>query len=226
MKRIIIFSFFALLISPSFGQNTKNVSDFTGLSVSGNLIVKIVPTTGNTKVEYTIIKGDEEDFVIKVEDKSLKLKVNNMFGRSKTKVEATVYYNKLNSISASAGSNLSNETPLITEYLSLSASSGSNARLAVNSNSTNISASSGTSVSLSGKAGSGSMSASSGASVNAKELVFSELSVSSSSGASISTHVTESMTASASSGGSVSYKGDPKNITKNKSSSGGSVSKM
>jgi Putative auto-transporter adhesin, head GIN domain len=226
MKKSVLSFVAVLFLLPLFCQTTEKVSEFTGFSVSGNIVAKLVPTAGDAKVVYTIIKGDAEDFDILVVDKSLRLKINNNWGRSKTKVEATVYYNKLNKISTSAGSALSNDGELKTQYLSLSASSGSDLNLAINTSEVNVSASSGTSVSLSGKGGLGNMSASSGSSISAKNLVISELTASSSSGASISTHVTDSITASASSGGSVSYKGEPKKVNKSKSSSGGSISKI
>ena len=226
IKRCLTFFLLAVLVLPTFSQNTQKVGDFIGLSVSGNLIVTLIPTNGDLKVIYDVIKGDEEDFEIQVVDKTLRLKIKNTYGRSRTKVEAKVYYKAINTISVSAGSSLSNEQILKTEYLTLSASSGSNTRLSVSSNAMTVSASSGTSVQLSGNGGSGTMSASSGASINAKELIFDDLTVSSSSGASISAHVKDAITASASSGGSISYKGDPKSVTKSKSSSGGSVSKI
>lgn len=207
-------------------QTTEKVEQFKGLSVSGNIDVNMIPTSGEGKVEYEIIKGDEEDFKIEVKDNTLRLKVGNLWGKSRTKVKATVYYKDINSISASAGSSLRNSSSLNTDFLSLSSSSGADVDLMMNCNSTSISASSGTSVSLRGKGGSGSISASSGASVSARDFIFTEASVTSSSGASITMHVTNSLTASASSGGSVSYKGEPKSVTKNKSISGGSVSKM
>jgi len=227
MKKVsflVVFSFiFPLFL---FSQNTQKVEQFKGLSISGNIHVTIVPTTGEGKVEYEIIKGDKEDFKIEVKEHTLRLKAGSMWGKSRTKVKATVYYKDMNSISASAGSSLRNSSLLHTDFFSLSASSGANVDLMLNCNSTSISASSGTSISLTGKGGSGSIAASSGASVSARDLIFSEASVTSSSGASISTHVTNSLTANASSGGSISYKGEPKSVTKNRSMSGGSVSKL
>jgi hypothetical protein len=221
---LVGFSFIFSLVL--FSQSTQKAEQFTSLSISGNINVTILPTTGEAKVEYEIIKGDKEDFKIEVKENTLRLKAGSMWGKSRTKVKATVYYNEMNSISASAGSSLKNSSLLNTDFFSLSASSGANVDLILNCNSTDISASSGTSISLTGKGGVGSITASSGASVNARDLILSEASVTSSSGASISIHVTNSLTANASSGGSISYKGEPKSVTKNRSVSGGSVSKM
>ena len=227
MKKYIISAIALFVISIHlFSQTTEKVAPFKGLSVSGNIEVNIVPSADEGKVEYEILKGDKEDFKIEVKENTLRLKAGKMYGMSKTKVKATVYYNQLQSLSVSAGATLSNNSTLSAESFSLSASSGGSVKIMLSANTINVSASSGASVSLNGKGDLGTFSASSGASVKGQDFVLSEATASSSSGAGITLHVTDQLTASSSSGGTIKYKGAPKKVTKNKSVSGGSVKEL
>jgi hypothetical protein len=225
MKKIIFATTLLITSICLSAQKNKDLKPFTGIAVAGNIKVELVPTQGQTKIEYTVIKGDENNFKIENENTVLKLSVeNNWLGMSDTKIEAKVYYNTLNKVKTGAGASLKGASKLNAETMEISASSGSRLEVIIDSKNTNISSSSGSSIYISGTSAEGNISVSSGASAKCPNLIFDDVNASASSGASAEINVKNSLTAKASSGGSVSYDGNPQTVNKNRSS-GGSISK-
>jgi hypothetical protein len=225
MKKILFTLVIVAYTIIAMGQKSQTLEKFTGISTSGDIKVMLINTSGKPRIEYTVVKGEEENFSIAVQNETLKLTTKNSNWITNTKIEAKVYYNSLNKVSTSAGSSVQAESKISSPSMSLSASSGSALKLDVASQNTSISASSGATIKLMGTAGNGSVSVSSGGSINSNELTFSTINATASSGGYASFSVTDELVANTSSGGSISYTGEPKKVTKNKSTSGGSINK-
>jgi hypothetical protein len=206
---------------------TIDVDPFTSIKTSGNVTVELIKGTA-PKAEFTIIKGREEDLIIKVEGDVLTVKIKSQdswYNTSNTKALVKVYYQNLNDITSAAGSSVQAKTPIKSENLKVDGSSGASISLIVDTEKIKIEASSGCSISINGKSDTASYDASSGSSISCRSLIANNVDVSASSGASASVFANEKIKADASSGASINYGGSPKekNIDSGKYS-GGSVS--
>lgn len=214
-----------LTVSMSFGQNTRSVSNFDSFHASGNVSVTLIKSN-ETKVEFEMIRGNEESLQIKEEGSKLRIRIknnNSIFGRSNAKAEVKVYYKELSEIKSSAGSNVSSQGTVVSNNMDISASSGSTLSLDLSANEIGIKSSSGASMNLEGEASKVVVSTSSGATISASELISKEAYIDASSGATTSIHASEEIVAHVSSGGNVRYSGNPSKKKIDKSISGGSV---
>ena len=228
MKTLKIFAalFFLGLTTSVFSQKTevRNVTGFSGVDVSEGIKVEL--TLGDK--EFVEVTADEEyiDKVITVvngDELDIYLKGNNWKG-SKRNILVKVTATKINSIEASSGSSVVSQNLIDSDDLEMSASSGSNIKIAFKAPKASCDVSSGASAKLKGVAKYFDTDASSGAGINAFEVKAVIVKADVSSGAHINVHAEEEINAEASSGGSVKYTGNPKTVDVDKSS-GGSVRK-
>ena len=210
-------SFCLLLIV--FAINTgiaqsKSLPAFSSISTSGSVKVELIKGD-ESKADYTILKGKEEDLLIEVKNNHLtvkiKSKISGMWNRSQTKANITVYYQTLNSIDCSAGSSLTANNEINSRSIGIDASSGASCKVKVNSEDLSVNTSSGSTVTLNGISKTATYDSSSGARIDAGYLISDNADADVSSGASISLHATKSLKADASSGGSIKYRGNPEN---------------
>lgn len=210
ISRILIFVLGMMLYGQNFGQS-KSLPSFNAISTGGSVQVELIKSSVS-KVDYTIVKGDEDDLYIEVKGNELivKIKPNRGFwNSSNTKAKVTVYYQSLNSIDCAAGSSIKSESEIVAENMDIESSSGASCSVALKCTDLNVDSSSGSRVTVNGIASSVNYDASSGASINAASLLASEAIADVSSGASISLYASKKLNADASSGGSIKYKGDP-----------------
>ena len=214
MKFFLSFFFVGFLTIVSFGQS-KSLSAFTSISTSGSVSVELIKGA-SPKAEYTILKGNEEDLIIEVNNGELFVKIkskNKSWTGSGTKASVKVYYQTVNKIECSAGSSIAAYSEIDAASMEIGASSGANCQVKVKAKDLDVDASSGSKISISGTSKSAKYEASSGSKIDASANESETVNADVSSGANVTAYATKSITADASSGGSIKYKGNPE--TKN-----------
>lgn len=223
MKPLTLIALNLLLCLTLTAQKTKNLEGFSKLKTSGSISVELVATTGSPKIEYEMIKGDEDDFIITNSADKLELSIRNssgMWGGNRTQVKCKVYFTKLQTIKTSAGSSVSSSSPITNSVVKLDADSGSSLSCPVTADEIYVDGSSGSTIEIKGTAKKAIVEGSSGTSILAKELITSDSAVRGSSGSSIFVHATEAINADASSGATIKYGGKPKSVVVDRSSAG------
>jgi len=209
---------------------TRNLDEFTGLSVSGSISVELVASTEH-KAEIELLKGDIDKLITEVKGSTLKIKFKNKdgwnWGGNQNKAKIVLHYVDLDMIDASAGSKVSSKEKVSAKEMEMDVSSGASVKLELETQKLDADVSSGASVKIMGTADDQSIDISSGASYHASDLASKNCDVDASSGASAKVWASQSLKADASSGASIKYKGDPEktNLDPGKYS-GGSIRKM
>ena len=194
------------------GQS-RDVQDFHSVHVSTSITAKLVKSN-DTRVEYTMKKGDAKNLITEVKNGRLYVKTKSNkwgWGGNNTSANVTIYYTDLDEIKASAGCSVSSDNVISADEMEIDVSSGSSVRLEVEADEVEVDISSGSSLKLKGSAKRGDFEASSGSTLNAYKFVTQKANVEASSGSSVSIHVDDTLDASASSGASISYTGNVKN---------------
>lgn len=210
MYKSIIIVMTLLVSVAAVKAQSKNLSDFSRLSSSGNVSVTL--KKGTPKAEYRIIKGDEDGLTIEVRGSELVVKTDSgykFWKNNQTKAEVTVYYNRLEGVDCSAGSRVEGEEVIASARFEVEASSGAACSLKIETEDLTADVSSGADLTLAGKCDSGVFDASSGGSIEAYGLATRISNADVSSGARITINVSKELKADASSGGSIRYKGNP-----------------
>ncbi len=214
--------FFALLTTLFVdAQNTRVVQKFTKIDVSTSVSVKIVKAD-YYKLEYKMVKGGEEGFVVKQAGENLKLttKSSGMWSGNNISVNVTLYTPTLKSIEVSSGGSVVSQDKFNADEMFVAASSGASIDLALNVNKLNVEVSSGGSIVTTGTSKKTKVDASSGGSFKAYDLCSDIVEAEASSGGTIKVQCNITLTADASSGGSINYKGEPSNKNVNAGFSG------
>ena len=238
MKNLILkpgLAIAAAIALTSCGIDGKNV---TG---SGHVISQSRDLKGFTKVaaerglDVVIEQGDTYSVTVDADDNlqahikttvvgdELKITSDyNSYSNVKSK-KVTVKMPKIKAIDAESGASLTSAGTLLSDDITIEASSGSEVNLNIESDKIVAQASSGSQLTLKGKALSFDTSSSSGSNIEAGNLIANDVTAQASSGSSTEVHAAVSIDAKASSGSSIEYRGAPKKVDKNESS-GGSVS--
>lgn len=200
----------------------RNLSGFTGISVQRALEVEVEQSD---KFEVVVeaddnllshITTDVRDGILVIETD-----INNFDNVNKKKIR--VKMPTINSLESSSAASIKSKNTLITENLSLDASSASRIEVSVEAENLTLESSSGSNIDIHGKAIKLNAEASSGSQIEANDLLVNDIIASSSSGSSTSVHPILSLNAEASSGSSIHYFSVPKKLVKS-TSSGGDVS--
>lgn len=202
----------------------RNVNeDFTQVRGSAGLDVYL--TQGNEN--KIVVEADEnlQQYIeTDVENGKLHVTTSENIGRSKAK-KVYVTFKKLNTVEASSGADVTGNSVIKSENLSLKSSSGADLKVEIFAKNLTAKTSSGADLVVSGKASSLNADASSGSELNAKELLVISCNAEASSGAEVTVNVKDNLETNVSSGGDVNYYGNPVSVNSNKSHSG-SVHKM
>ena len=234
---------FILAIAGAFLLSACHFNINTGEDGNGNVVTEertvssdFTEVHGSAGLDIYITHGDENKIVVEadenllqyietnIEDGKLHVTTSENIGHSEAK-KVYVTYKQLNSIEASSGADVTGNSVIKSERLSLKSSSGSDLKVEVFSKEITAKASSGSDLNISGKASSLTADASSGSEIDAKELLVVNCNAEASSGAEVSVKVKGNLETQVSSGGNVNYYGDPVSVNSNKSHSG-SVKKM
>ncbi len=225
----------------------RNVGKFTGIKASSG--VKVNFTQGSNQSVIVDADADLQQYVVtEVKNGILHIGIDNSNNRRLNfkKLLVTVEAPRLSTLAVTSGAsfitlNTVREDSFEAEVTSganlaadisarksgtLKLTSGSSARLGIDTENFTFSGTSGSSATVTGKADTASYDLTSAASCNAQNLVANTVSVSASSGSSLKVHARGSVRGTASSGASVRYKGEPKSVSDIKTSSGGSLRAM
>ena len=201
-------------------QQRKISSDFDAIDVSQGIDVYI--TIGN-KVSLSL-EADENlhDIILtEVEDGVLHIYADkNIWSAKRRKVYVTA--ESINEIKASSGADVRSENTIKSEDFKISATSGSDVRLALNVGNLTCKTTSGADARLKGEAESFTAKSTSGSAIKAKELETKMCNAKVTSGADIYVNVTDNLIAEATSGGDIRYTGNPR-VERNDASSSGSI---
>jgi hypothetical protein len=203
-------------------KDTRQVESFDGVKASAGINV-------------FLFQGNEEKVVVEADDNLLDCIKTEVKGSTlhcyidcnvhfSSKMNVYVNYKMLNKIDASSGSDVSGETVIKTESLSIGVSSGADVKVDVDAQNVYCEVSSGSDATIVGKASYFRGNASSGADIKAGDLKVATCDATASSAGEIKISVSESIEANASSGGDITYYGHPEKERINESS-GGDVSR-
>jgi hypothetical protein len=204
-------------------EEREITADF--LEVRGSAGLEVYLTQGNEN--KIVVEADEnlQQYIeTDVEDGKLKITTSRNIGRSTAK-KVYVTFKQLNAVEASSGAEVTGNSIIKSQDLSLKCSSGADLDVEVFAQNLTAKASSGAEMEVSGKATYLTADASSGSELNAKELLVLQCSAEASSGAEITVNVKEKLETNVGSGGDINYYGNPLSVNSNKSHSG-SVHKM
>lgn len=234
------------LVTENISENgvtqVRNVGSFSGIKASNGIKVNFTQANNQSVVVET--DTDLQKYVVtEVKNGILVLRTDNTDGKKLTfkKLLVTIQAPKLSSVSLtsgaqlntlntikensfkadlSSGSNLTAEVDA-KESTSIDMTSGSSARLAVNTNLFSFSGTSGSNATITGNTNSASFDLTSAATCNAQNLISQDIMVSATSGSNLKVNASQSIGGTVTSGASVRYKGSA--VSKVKTSSGGSV---
>lgn len=204
-------------------EEREVTADFT--EVRGSAGLDIYLTQGNEN--KIVVEADEnllQYIETDIESGKLHITSSENIGRSKSK-KVYVTYKELNTIEASSGADVTGNSVIKSQKLSLKSSSGAELEVEVFTQDLTAKTSSGAELKVSGKASSLNADASSGSELDAKELFVINCIAEASSGAEVTVNVKDKLETRVSSAGEINYHGNPVSVNSNKSNSG-TVEKM
>ncbi len=204
----------------SQSRETRNLSNFTSVSVGEAINVVLVP--GNENKAELRVSGIDLDEVL-TEVNSSRLKIHLESGRhNNIDVDITLTYKSIERLKVSSAADVSTKGPIKASNLEISVSSAGDADLELAVGVLEVAVSSSGDANFSGWVTSQNVEVSSAGSYDGSDLKCDEADVSASSAGSARISASKRVDASASSGGSVKYSGDPDKVRES-SSSGGSI---
>ncbi len=196
----------------------RAVSDFSGVRGSAGMDVYL--TEGDENL--VVVEADEnlmEVIETYVEGNTLKISTTKSIGKSKSR-KVHVTFKSLDKIEASSGADVTSNSIIRSETLSLDSSSGADLEVEIFAKEVYINTSSGSDLKVSGRANRVIADASSGSDLRARALETKSCRAEASSGATISITVLDQMEGSASSGGDIRYYGNPSDVSVRENPSG------
>src|SRR5690606_41825773 len=227
----------ALLLSAcNFNINTGENGNGNIVTQERNVTEDFTEVRGSAGLDVYLTQGDENKIVVEadenlqqyieanIEDGRLHITSSENIGRSKAK-KVYVTFKNINTVEASSGADVTGNSVIKSENISLKSSSGAQLNVEIFAKNLTAKTSSGSNLVISGKASSLKADASSGSELNAKELLVINCNAEASSGAEVTVNVKDNLETNVSSGGEVNYYGNPVSVNSNKSHSG-NVNKM
>lgn len=234
---------FITAIGAALILSSCNLNINTGENGNGNVVTEertvsedFNEVRGSAGLDVYLSQGDENKIMVEadenllqyietsIENGKLHITTSENIGHAESK-KIYVTFKELNNIEASSGADVTGNSVIKSENLSLKSSSGADLKVEVFAKDLIAKTSSGADLEVSGKASSLNADASSGSELNAKELLVINCNAEASSGAGITVNVKEKLETHVSSGGDIDYYGNPVSVNSNKSHSG-SVNKM
>lgn len=222
MKKIVLL--FVLVVTQSFFAQTvtKNPGDFTSLKVFDQISVQLIPGA-ESKVEIKGSRASEVEVINKNGELKIKMPLQKLLQGEE--IEATVYYQKLETVEASEGSYVISETPIKTINFSLNAKEGAEIRVALNVQKANLKLNSGGKIKISGTTDNQEVSMTSGAELDAEQFISKQTTINLKAGGSATVFATDFVDAKVSAGGDIYIHGSPKQINQ-KVVFGGSITEV
>lgn len=203
-------------------QSRNGLKNFHAVQVSSGIDLYLTQSTEEAVAVSASAEEYRDKIITEVVDGVLKIyyeKSNNWGWSGNKKLKAYVSVKQLDKLSASGGSDVSFETVIRSNKLSISISGGSDLKGEIACDDLSFTASGGSDADLSGKASKARISASGGSDVDGFGLITDVCNVISSGGSDVNITVNKEMDANASGGSDIHYKG---NATARTSKSGSS----
>lgn len=225
-----------VLSACNFNINTGENGNGKVTTEERNVTSDFTEVRGSAGLDVYLTQGDENKIVVEadenllqyiqtdIEGGKLHVTTSENIGRSTAK-KVYVTFKALNTVEASSGADVTGNSVIKSQNLTLKSSSGATLDVEVFAQEISAKTSSGADLEVSGKATSLTADASSGSELNAKELLVLNCNAEASSGAEVTVNVREKLETNVSSGGDINYYGNPVSVNSNKSHSG-SVDKM
>lgn len=220
----ITFSIMGCVVAQNTEQQKREIAPFNAVKVSSGITLFLTQGEENNVIveaNGSII----EDVITKTEEGILKIYISSTKKiRINNSVKVHVTFSWINSIEASAGSEVIGKNKFMVEKLFVDNSSGSSSNFEIECRDLEIQASSGASIDLKGSSLNLTAKSNSGSSINSMGLKTVNAKLEASSGSDIEVSVSGELEASASSGASIEYFGEaiPKIL---RHSSGGDIQK-
>ena len=211
MKKVII----ALILITQFvfAQTSKNVGDFSKVTVFDKISVKLIPSNEN-KIE---LKGKYENEAELVNNNG-ELKIRLPLGKflDGDDLVATVYFKNIDAVEANEGSYLSCESEIKSIAFDIIAKEGAIIKINVNAEKVILKASQGAEITLSGKAQNLDIVTNTGAKVKAGTCRTEQTTVSVNAGGFADVYATNLVDAKTRAGGTITIYGNPKQVNEKK----------
>ena len=210
------FLFILMLVMAAFvtsgagaqGVQPRNVPDFNGVKVFGNIQVTL--RQGNRQSVKVRARGvDISNVNTFVENGLLKIKMQEGI-YNKIDVRVDVVYKRLHEIAATGSGEIFVESLIAQDNFYVDVTSGGYARVRVDTQSLEINLHSGGKLEISGRAKNQQAKVVSGANLLAYDLESDNVVIKANTGGTAEVHAKASITGSASTGGNVRYKGNPR----------------
>ena len=219
---------FSVLLAQAQGSKNVSISNFNGLSVSNGIDLHL--TQGNAEnVRINAHPDLLKNVIVEKEGNVLRIRYKDNISWSRLfkgqEIKVFINYKKLESISASGGSDVFGENNLKTDRMTINASGGSDITIKLETNELKIQSSGGSDVDLQGTATNIDVSISGGSDLDATDLITSYAKVTASGGSDANIHVTKALEANASGGSDINYKGNAA-VRKTSSNKSGDVSRI
>lgn len=234
---------FIIAMGAALFLSACNLNINTGENGNGKVVTEEREVTadftevrGSAGLEVYLIQGNENKIVVEadenllqyietdIEGGKLHVTTSENIGNSKAK-KVYVTFKELNVVEASSGADVTGNSVIKSQSLTLKSSSGADLEVEVFAQELTAKSSSGADLKISGKVSSLNADASSGSELDAKQLLVINCSAEASSGAEVTVNVQEKLETNVSSGGNINYYGNPISVNSNESHSG-NVNKM
>lgn len=190
-------------------QHTRQLGDFSALSVTGNIELTLVP---GESPQLTLLDEEVAPDAVRIKLSREKLQIRHqdpLLLADGNPIRLVVTYSHLKAVAAHLGAELRSDHPLRSEDLKLRAASGAQVALEVYTNLLDAGVSEGAEMELWGEAFSQKAAATTGGIYDARELACRRTRVKTNTGGEVWVQAGEELRASAKTGGSVHYYGEP-----------------
>jgi len=219
MKKIMLFAFVLLGQLLTAQEVSRNLGDFTTLSVFDRINVTLVKAAEN-KIVVNGTRAEDVEIVTKNNELKVRMKLTKLLQGEE--VSATVYYKTLNTVNVSEGAFVGSSDIFKGSSFSVSSKEGSNVKLTLDVQKLTSKMHSGGEIELSGKAGSHDSSLTSGGKLKARNLATSTTSVTISAGGEAEVNASSTVDAKTRAGGNIDIYGSPKTVNQ-KTTAGGTI---
>lgn len=219
MKKIFVLAFVVITQLISAQEVSKNLGDFTSLSVFDRINVTLVKGNEN-RIVVSGARAEDVEIVTKNNELKVRMKLTKLLQGED--VSATVYYKNVNKVEASEGSYVGSSDTFKTGNFDINAKEGANVKLNLDVKTVSTRAQSGGIVELSGSAGNHDIVITSGGIVKARNFKTNTTNVAINAGGNADVNASQLVDAKTRAGGTIDIYGKPKQINK-KTSLGGTI---
>lgn len=198
---------------------SRNLGDFTALSIFDRINVTLVKSTAN-KIVVTGSRAEDVEIVTKNNQLKVRMKLTKLLQGEN--VSAVIYYKTINSIEVSEGAFVGSADTFKGSGFTLTVKEGANAKLSLDVQKLTSKAHSGGEIVVTGKAANHDATITSGGIIRARELATSQTAITINAGGEAEVTASQLVDAKTRAGGTIDIYGNPKTVNK-KTTAGGNI---